>query len=131
MDEACSNNEDWWTVFFALAPLGSDWAEHYSKTYQRFYWFNCKTGAKSWVDRNGWQEQWLPPLQPRVEAEYVAMFMNDKTCLPLRTELDAIGNQNSPTSTRVLPGWSLQYSERYQRHYWFNGQTNESSWVKK
>ena len=35
------------------------------------------------------------------EAEYVAMFMNGKTCLPIRAELDAIGY---PQSTTLFKG---------------------------
>ena len=28
------------------------WSKHFSKTHQREYWFNKKTGASTWIDPN-------------------------------------------------------------------------------
>jgi hypothetical protein len=93
--------------------VADDWTERYSEKYKRKYWKNTRTGETTWK-------------QPAVStvASNITPFADNAGS----SSQVSSSTPTSPATPNGQSDWIERFSEKYQRKYWKNSKTGETSW---
>lgn len=92
---------------------GSDWEERFSRTHQKKYWFDSKSGATVWDE---------PKTLKKLKDSSEVASQDEQ-----RKRIVAVQAPSSSSSS--ISKWTKHYSMKHAREYWYNESSQTNSWT--
>lgn len=118
----------------AAVATASDWIQLYHDKHQRVYWKNTKTGQNAWKKPDPTESATSPTVTDNLDNYTNGNDNTDGVGNNCGNSVgNSVGDDNNSGDVEkkedYLRGWTELYSNKYQRKYWRNSESDEVSWT--